>query len=60
MVRTENSIYGAKGSSTATHKVQKHVSYTGSHKRFLIYYGICLEKAGFVFSIVFHSFFLLY
>ena len=25
---------------------QNHVSYTGSHKRFLIYYGLCLETAG--------------
>ena len=35
--------------------VQKHVSCTGSLKRFLIYYGLCLEMAGNVFSIVFHS-----
>ena len=29
--------------------VQKHVSCTGLHKRFLIYYGLCLETAGNVF-----------
>ena len=29
--------------------LQKHVSYTGSHKRFLKYYGLCLETAGYVF-----------
>ena len=29
--------------------VQEHVSYTGSHKNFLIYYGLCLETAGYVF-----------
>ena len=40
--------------------VQKHVSYTRSHKRFLTYYGLCLEGAGNVFSIVFHRSFLLY
>ena len=27
----------------------KHFSYTGSHKRFLIYYELCLETAGNVF-----------
>ena len=26
--------------------VQNHVSYTGSYKRFLIHYGLCLETAG--------------
>ena len=40
--------------------VQKHVSYTRSHKRFLIYYGLCLRTAGNVFSILFHGVFLLY
>ena len=29
--------------------VQKHVLYTGSHKRFLVYYGLCLVTAGYVF-----------
>ena len=40
--------------------VKNHVPYTGSHERFLIYYGIGLETARFVFSIVFHRLFLLY
>ena len=35
--------------------VQKHVSYTESPKRFLIYFGLCLEMAGKVFSIGFVS-----
>ena len=29
--------------------VQKHVSYTGSHKRFPRYYRLYLEMAGYVF-----------
>ena len=29
--------------------VQNHVSYIGSYKRFLIYYGLCLKTAGNVF-----------
>ena len=33
--------------------VQKHSSWTVTHKRFLIYYGLCLETAGYVFEIVF-------
>ena len=44
--------------------VQKHASYknwckysyTRSHKRFLMCYGLCLENAGNVFSIIFHGF----
>ena len=36
--------------------VQKQVLFIGSHKRILIYYGLCLETAGKVFSIVFHGF----
>ena len=36
--------------------VQNHVPYTGSHKRFLIYYELCFETARNVFSMVFHSF----
>ena len=39
--------------------VQKPVSYTGPHKRFLIHYGLCLETVGNVFSIVCHGSFLL-
>ena len=39
--------------------VQKNVSYTRSHKRFLIYYGLSLETVGYVFLIVFHCLFLL-
>ena len=35
--------------------VQKRVSYTGSRKRFLLYYGLWFVMAGNVFSIVFHS-----
>ena len=35
--------------------VKNHVPYTGPHKIFLIYYGLCLETAGKVFSIVSHS-----
>ena len=35
--------------------VQKHVSYTGSRKIFLIHYGPCFEKPGSVFLLVFHS-----
>ena len=33
--------------------IRKHVSYTCSHKRFLIHYGPCLETAGNVFWIIF-------
>ena len=33
--------------------VQKHVPYTGSHKYFLIHYGLCLKTAGNVFSMCF-------
>ena len=33
-------------------------SYTGSDKRFLMYYGLCWETAGNVFSVVFHGLFL--
>ena len=40
--------------------VQKHVLYTGSHKRFFMYYRLFLETAGDVFSFVFHGLFLLY
>ena len=29
--------------------VQNHVSYTGSYKRFLLHYGLCLETARNVF-----------
>ena len=29
--------------------VQKHASYTGSHKRFPIYFGLYLETAGYAF-----------
>ena len=29
--------------------VQNRVSYAGSHKRFLIYYGLCLKTSGNVF-----------
>ena len=25
---------------------QKHASYTGSHKSYLMYYEVCLEMAG--------------
>ena len=35
-------------------KYKKKDSYTVSHKRILIYYGLCLEMNGNVFSIVFH------
>ena len=46
--------------------VQKHVScnkwhkylYITSHNRFLIYYGLCLEMAGNVVSVVFYGLFL--
>ena len=40
--------------------VQEHVSYTGSHKRFLIYYRLYFEMARNVFSIIFHGVFLSY
>ena len=35
--------------------IQKHVpyTYTGLHKYFLIYYGLCLKTAGNVFSMRF-------
>ena len=36
--------------------IQKYVSYTGSHKRFLMQYGLCFEMAGNVFSIVLNTF----
>ena len=36
--------------------VQKHASYVGSLKRFLIYYELCLEMAENVLSIVFQGF----
>ena len=36
--------------------VQKHVSYTGSHKIFLMYYGLCFGTAGNVFSFAFIGF----
>ena len=36
--------------------VQNHVLYTGPNKIFLIYYGLCLEKAGNIFPSVFHDF----
>ena len=29
--------------------VQNLISYTGSYKRFLIHFGLCLETAGYVF-----------
>ena len=37
-------------------KVQKQVSYSGSLKRFLIYYEVCFKTAGNVFLLVFHEF----
>ena len=40
--------------------VKNHVPYTGPHKRFLIYYGLCLKTTGNVFLIVFDSLFLLH
>ena len=36
--------------------VKNHVPYIGPHKRFLIYYELCLETTGNVYSIVFHGF----
>ena len=36
--------------------VQQQILYTVSHKRFLMNYGICFEKARNVFSTVFHGF----
>ena len=39
---------------------QNHVSYAGSHNRFMIYYGLGLETVENVFSIVFHYLLLLY
>ena len=39
--------------------VQKYATYTGSYKIFLIYYGLRLETARNVFSIVFHGLLLL-
>ena len=38
--------------------VKNHVPYTGPHKRFLIYYGLCLKTALNLLSIVFHGSFL--
>ena len=38
---------------------KNHVPYTGPHKRFLIHYGLCLETARNVFSILFNRLFLL-
>ena len=35
-------------------------SYTGSHKRYLLYYGLCLEMSGKIFSIAVRVLFLLY
>ena len=35
-----------------------NVLYTGTHKGYPIYYELCLESAGNVFSIVFHGLFL--
>ena len=40
--------------------VQKHVSCTGTHKVFPLYYGLCPEMAGNSFRILFHRLFLLY
>ena len=40
--------------------IQKHTSYTGSHKRFLIRYGLFFETVECVFSIVFLGLFLSY
>ena len=36
--------------------VQKHVSYTGLSKIFVIYYELCLETSENVFSIVLHGY----
>ena len=40
--------------------VKIHAPYTGPHKRFLIYYGLCLEAARNVFYIMFYDLLLSY
>ena len=39
--------------------VKNHVSDVGSHKKFLIYYRLCLETDGNIFSIMFYGLLLL-